>query len=102
MLPRKTAEENGHRDTLLRRKGKFLRPQRRRDTRLLRSLSHIGVAAVSHCCSVLRYSNEDAKSEMDHPFCFQRQSPGMNQRVETVVVSFEFSSTLSLGRWVER
>jgi hypothetical protein len=46
-----------------------------------------------HCRSVLRYCNEDAKSAMNHLFCFQRRFSAMNTAVETVVVSFASSPT---------
>jgi hypothetical protein len=49
---------------------------------------------------MLRLSNGDAKPATDYPFCFQRNSPSMIGSVETVVVSFEFSPTLSPSRWL--
>jgi hypothetical protein len=35
---------------------------------------------------------------MEYPFCFQCNIPSVSRSVENVVVSFEFSPTLSLRR----
>ena len=37
---------------------------------------------------------------MEYPFCFQCNIPSVSRSVENVVVSFEFSPTLSPSRWL--